>query len=332
MAKLIKLTPDVIESMRQDFEKALNSVKLTDGKFTFSKSFGNVQRKATAYYTEIAWLKMQTLIREFDKEVAWHGVAFRGDDPEKDEYIIKDILVYPQEVTGATVTTDQEKYQTWLMSHDDDVFNNIRMQGHSHVNMAVSPSSVDTALYEKLLYQLDDTMFYIFLIYNKKGEKTYLIYDMAKNVLFETADVTVGILDDGSGLSKFLQDAKEKVIARTYTQASTSATQPKSPGYYGYGSSYYSGAKQTPAAPPAPAPAKQPIPITQVSSKGKEDEDAKKGLHRKGKQQTAYPVSKEYDDRHYDSRYYGFDDDDDPYGPFGSSKYGYGYYGYGRGY
>jgi len=327
MAKLIKLTPEVIESMRQDFEKALNSVKMSDGKFTFSKTLGVVQRKATVYYTEIAWLKMQTLIREFDKEVAWHGIAFRGDDPEKDEYIIKDILVYPQEVTGSTVTTDQEKYQTWLMSHDDDVFDNIRMQGHSHVNMAVSPSSVDTTLYEKLLYQLDDTMFYIFLIYNKKGEKTYLIYDMAKNVLFETGDVTVEIIDDGSGLSKFLQDAKEKVVTKAYATTANAANQPKSGGYYGTGSSYYTGARQAPA-----TPAKQPIPITQgTSSKENEKEDTKNGLHRKGKQQTAYPVSKEYDDKHFDSRYYGYDDDDDPYGPFGSSKYGYGYYGY-RGY
>ena len=84
----------------------------------------------------------------------------------------------------------------WLMNHEDDVFNNIRMQGHSHVNMGVTPSGVDNSLYERILEQLDDEMFYIFLIYNKKGDKTFKIYDLAKNILFETGDVTVKVLDD----------------------------------------------------------------------------------------------------------------------------------------
>ena len=147
MAKIIKLTQECIDEVRRDFESALQNIKLSDGKINFCKSFGNINRRATVYFTEIAWEKMQTLIREFDKEVAWHGIAFRGDDPEKDEYTISDILVYPQEVTSATVTTDQNKYQTWLMDHEDDVFNNIRMQGHSHVNMSTSPSVVDACEY-----------------------------------------------------------------------------------------------------------------------------------------------------------------------------------------
>ncbi len=211
MAKIIKLTPENIEEIKRAFNEAIQAAKLSDGKISFSKSFSGIKREATVYFTELAWLKMQTLIKEFDKEVAWHGIAKRGDDASKDEYYITDILVYPQEVTGATVTTDQAKYQTWLMTHEDDVFNNIRMQGHSHVNMGTSPSSVDTALYDRILEQLDDTMFYIFMIWNKKGDKTIKIYDMAKNILFETSDCKVEILDDGTGLEKFITDAKTMV-------------------------------------------------------------------------------------------------------------------------
>lgn len=217
MAKIIKITPECIDEIRKEFEATLSGAKMSDGKISFTRSFGAIKREATVYYSELAWLKMQTLIREFDKEVAWHGLAYRGEDPTKDEYIIRDILVYPQEVAAATVNTDQEKYQSWLMSHDDEVFNNIRMQGHSHVNMGVTPSGVDTSLYDRILEQLDDTMFYIFLIYNKRGDKTYKIYDLAKNVLFETADVTVKILDDGTGIEKFLREAKEMVKDKAYT-------------------------------------------------------------------------------------------------------------------
>lgn len=217
MAKIIRLTPECLEDIKKEFSEALEKVKLSDGKVTFSKTFGTVDRKATVYFKEIAWVKMQALVQTVDKEVGWHGVAFRGSDPEKDEYIISDILVYPQEVTGATVNTDQEEYQTWLMGHDDEVFNNIRMQGHSHVNMATSPSSVDLVLYEKFLSQLEDDMFYIFMIWNKRGEKTIKIYDMAKNVLFETGDCAVKILEYGDSVEKFLEDAKKMVREKVYS-------------------------------------------------------------------------------------------------------------------
>lgn len=237
MSKLIKITSDCLDEVRKDFEEALKSGKFSDGKITFTKSIGNINRKANVLFTDLAWVKMQTLIREFDKEIAWHGIAFRGDDETKDDYIIKDILVYPQEVTAATVNTDQEKYQTWLFEHDDDVFNNIRMQGHSHVNMGTTPSSVDSSLYDRILEQLDDDMFYIFMIWNKRGDKTIKIYDMAKNVLFETSDCTVSVLEDGYSIERFLKEAKSLVSDKVsnYTNNAT----PSFGGGYRYGSGYY---------------------------------------------------------------------------------------------
>lgn len=237
MSKNIKITDESLNEVRKAFEEALSTGKFSDGKITFTKTLGIVNRKATIFFTELAWLKMQTLIREFDKEVAWHGIAKRGEDASKDEYYITDILVYPQEVTGATVSTDQEKYQMWLMSHDDEVFNNIRMQGHSHVNMDVTPSSVDTSLYDRILEQLDDDMFYIFMIWNKRKEKTIKIYDLAKNIFFDTSDVTVEVLEDGTGIEKFLNDAKDAVKDKPTTPTSTY-------GYGGYGSSYGGSAEE----------------------------------------------------------------------------------------
>lgn len=268
MSKLIKVTQECLDAIRKDFEDALSSGKFSDGKVTFTKTIGNVNRKATVFFTEVAWLKMQTLISEFDKEVAWHGIAKRGEDPEKDEYIISDILVYPQEVTGTTVTTDQQKYQMWLMGHEDDVFNNIRFQGHSHVTMGTSPSGVDTALYDGILDQLTDEMFYIFMIWNKKKEKTIKIYDMAKNVLFETADVTVEVL----GLDAWLKDAKEMVKDKTYTPSTYSGYSGSYGGYGGYGGSYYGGHSQYGSS----ASAKKDEPKSDKSS-GKKKKGKRKG-------------------------------------------------------
>lgn len=265
MAKLIKLTAECITEAVEAFKKALTAGKFADGEVTFTKKLGDIKdRKAKVIYKEIAWLKQNALIEQWDKEVAWHGIAKRG---EGDTYIIEDILVYPQEVTGVTVTTDQEEYETWLMNHDDDTFNNIRMQGHSHVNMSTSPSGVDTSLYERILQQLDDTMFYIFMIWNKRGEKTIKIYDMSKNILFDTKDCEV-VIDEDIGIQSFLKSAQKLVKDKPATTTVTT----KYNNYAGYSGCYqYQSEVYTP---------------TYVSAKEenkKDDKKEKKEERRKGK-------------------------------------------------
>lgn len=221
MSKIIKMTPEFIDKVIDEFRSSITNSKVSDGRINFTKTLSGINRKAKVYFSEIAWLKMNTLVNEFSSEVAWHGLARRGDDESQDDYYIDDILVYPQEVTGATVTTNQEKYQSWLMDHDDEIFNNIRMQGHSHVNMGVTPSGVDTSLYERILGQLDDSMFYIFMICNKRGDKTIKIYDMKKNIFFDTDDVSVEVLDDGTGIEHFIKSAKQIIQNKVSSYSSS---------------------------------------------------------------------------------------------------------------
>lgn len=218
MSKPIKLTEVYLEELRRDFEKALALTKLSDGKLNFTKTFTIADRKATIYFTAEAWTKMVLLIKDFDKEVAWHGVARRADDENVDEYIISDILVYPQEVSGATVEMDTEKYALWLMENaDDERFDNIHMQGHSHVNMPVSASAVDINHQEEILEMLGDEDFYIFMIWNKSFVCNNKIYDLKKNVLFENADVTVKLIGGSEDLDTFLQQAKDLVKTKSYS-------------------------------------------------------------------------------------------------------------------
>lgn len=235
MSKMIKLTPECLDEVRRDFEKSLATARASDGKITFTKILAYVKRNATLYFTEKAWSKMQGLIRKYDTEVGWHGVAKRGDDPEKDEYIITDILVpYPQTVTGATVNTDQKEYDMWLYSEDnDEVFNDIRFHGHSHVNMQTSPSGVDTTHWDGILAQLTDEMFYIFAIWNKKGDKTVKIYDFAKNVLFDTNDIDIKIIEEEDGIEAFLKKSEERVKTRPTVSYVSTTTNKYTNGFYG---------------------------------------------------------------------------------------------------
>jgi len=224
MSKIIHMTSEYYDMLRSEFEELLMSGKFSNGKVEFSKSFSDTKQKATVYFREAAWYKMQSLIQDFEKEVAWHGTVERGNDPEKHEFIITDILVYPQIVTGTTADTDQIQYQTWLYSLDDDIFNALRFQGHSHVNMATSPSSVDTSHQEEILKQIEGDMFYIFGIFNKRGEFNIRIYDYAVNTFFESSDITIKVLDGDFGLEKFLSEAHELVVEKKFTSPTVSAS------------------------------------------------------------------------------------------------------------
>lgn len=224
MAKVIRMSTADIESAVEEFRSAItNNPMISDGKLSYTKTFPKNGRKATIHFSEIAYLKMTRLVEKFSKEIAWHGVAFRGDDLDKDDYYITDILVYPQEVTGATVTTDQTKYQDWLYSHDDDIFNNIRFQGHSHVNMGVTPSGTDETLYDSIIGMMGADDFYIFGIWNKKNSRNISIYDMKKNLVFDNSEVSVDVIDGGIGIDKFLKEAEGMVVEHQYQYNNTNA-------------------------------------------------------------------------------------------------------------
>ena len=207
MPRPIVLTEEIKKKARKDFAAMLDGVKMSDGKLRYSQSWEYKDCSAIVWLTQEAYRKIVALVTEFKDEVGWHGSVSRSGN---NEFVIEDIFVYPQEVTGSTVNTDQAAYSEWLYELDVDVFNTIRMQGHSHCNMGVSPSGVDEKHRQGILDQLEPDMFYIFMIWNKSLTVHTLIYDMARNVLYEDKDVSVKLVDD-EGMGDFLADAKKKV-------------------------------------------------------------------------------------------------------------------------
>ena len=224
MANIIKMTPEVIEEAKNAFLDQLLKMRLFDGKISFTQTMTASSRKATLLFSELAWAKMTSLVSEYQSEIGWHGKASRMEGLE-DTYLVEDIYVYPQNVTATNVTPDQKEYNEWINALDDEAFNGLRFHGHSHVNMAVSPSGVDTGFWEEILSQLDDDMFYVFMIINKKWEKHVRIYDMRTNLYFPPSDVTVKIRNDGFGIEALLRDAQNKVKAVTYTAPAKTQTQ-----------------------------------------------------------------------------------------------------------
>lgn len=169
-------------------------------------------RKATITFSERAWIKTHALIHTYSTEVEWHGVAERIAD---NSFYIKDILIFPHRVTGATVTSDQKEYESWLDTLDDEIFNSLRFHGHSHVNMSVNPSSVDMEYRKSILNNFGSSPygendFYIFLIFNKRKEISGEIYDLKNNAIYSTDEIIISH-NDAEWIEDFLREAKSLV-------------------------------------------------------------------------------------------------------------------------
>lgn len=192
-------------------------------------------RKATITFSAKAYMKIFALVHTYSTEVEWHGVVERT---AADAFYIKDVLVFPHKVTGATVISDQTEYEKWLDTLDNETFNALRFHGHSHVNMGVTPSGVDMTYRHNILNNFGmpsatSDLFYIFLIFNKRGDISGEIYDLQNNALYSKSTNTDEIdivVEDCDWLTEFLDEAK-RVVTESYS------------GYSGgtYGGSNYSG-------------------------------------------------------------------------------------------
>lgn len=220
MPKKIFMEPSDVEGVVGEIRASLTGMRCY-GSVSISRSFKKDDRFATLYFLPEAWVKMTSLVARYSTEVQWHGLVRRIDD---NAFEIYDILVPPHEVTGTTVISDYAPYGKWLDALDDETFNAVKFHGHSHVNMCVSPSSVDTKYRLDLVTQLPQPVngmdvFYIFLIINKRHEWSAEIYDLTNNALYSTDDINVEVVfEHGTTLEDFIQEATKVAVNRPVTQ------------------------------------------------------------------------------------------------------------------
>ena len=224
MAKPIYLRDSDIDQILQDVKSQLLGMKGA-GSIDIKKNFTKDDRTAVIYFTPEAWNRVTALVTAFDTEVQWHGCVNRLSE---DEYEIYDIFVPPHVVTGASVTSDPARYTEWITSLDDNTLANLHFHGHSHVNMGCSPSSVDMQYRHDIATQLpipkndEEDSFYIFLIFNKKGEWSGEIYDVTNNALYSSDEIEIEIYDEeDSLLSIFIDEAKKMAVKETPAPAPT---------------------------------------------------------------------------------------------------------------
>ena len=176
----------------------------------------------TIYITPNAYIKMRMLVDKNDKEIGWYGIVNEMPGLQA-TYIIEDIIVYPQKVTGVTVEQDEDRMFEFEMSLTTEQVNHKRFHGHSHVNMGTSPSGVDENFYQDLLSQVTD--YFIITITNKRNEYTTRFYDVANNILYTDVPIQL-IQNDGSLYLDWYETNKEQVKEHTYQAQTTKPTFP----------------------------------------------------------------------------------------------------------
>lgn len=224
----IVMTSMTIEAACAKLREQLQNTHVTHDKVDISvptKFTVPDAEKPTIMVSVIADRKMRALVQQSDKEIGWHGTV--SYDEESNTYLIEDIFVFPQEVTGTTVQSIDEQYGLWLMeTFDDEQFAKLRMHGHSHVNMGTSPSGIDTAYQETLTDRVQD--FYIFIILNKRDDYYVCLFDIANNLMYDKEDLYYDA--EIEEVDAWAKDAiATQVKTKTYANATTPVNTDKYP-------------------------------------------------------------------------------------------------------
>lgn len=161
------------------------------------------------YITPDAYIKMRKLVDDNTTEIGWYGTVTQM--PGLNAFVIDDILVYPQTVTGVTCEQDDDRIFEFEMSLTTEQVNHKRFQGHSHVNMGVTPSGVDEQFYQDLLSQVQD--YFIICVTNKRNEYTVRFYDIANNILYTDLKIKV-LLENGTDVDGWFEDTKSQLKNR----------------------------------------------------------------------------------------------------------------------
>lgn len=213
--RYIKLTEQLEQQLLTDFINKIKGNRFSEEKLSFTfdlKQDVKDEDKATIIVEANAWIKILGLVSSESGEIGWHMLCERVNDKT---FVIKDVLLYPQYVTGVTVTTDDVGYGNWLHKElSMEEINNLRGHGHSHVNMGTSPSGVDRTWYNEILQGLAEDDYYIFMIINKKGDIFLELYDLQTNTIYDKKDLNMHILIDNTYLNTWLTEEKGRALQK----------------------------------------------------------------------------------------------------------------------
>ena len=138
-------------------------------------------------------------------------------------FLITDCILLKQEVHATTTEINPEALLEFWNNTPVEKQVNIKLWGHSHVNMGVTPSGQDDS---QMNYFEDGNPWFIRLITNKKREYHIDIFDYANGIKVHMDQADLKIYNPGaSDLRKQIEEEiKEKVSKKTYKPVTTVTT------------------------------------------------------------------------------------------------------------
>lgn len=163
------------------------------------------------YILPDARAKMEMYCELCEKEIGWLGFVKKYPGTG---YLITDVVLLKQEVHATTTEIDPQALLEFWGQTPVEQQADIKLWGHSHVNMSPSPSGQDDS---QMDYFKDGNDWFIRLITNKKGDMNITIYDYANGI--EIHDDTLYTYNPKRAELRTAIEAeiKEKVKEKTYT-------------------------------------------------------------------------------------------------------------------
>ena len=164
-------------------------------------------KKPMVLFSSDAIMKMKLYTKEVNDEVGWLGTVNKIGN----NYYVSDVFLFEQDVHGTTTEITPEGLTTFaeeILQEEDGVekWNNMKLWGHSHVNMGVLASSQDDKQIKELKANTD---FFIRVIMNKKDEIKIDIVD--DDIIVENADFAEINNHDVANLLKLIEEAKAQI-------------------------------------------------------------------------------------------------------------------------
>lgn len=158
--------------------------------------------------SENAYRTISSLAEKCDSEIGWLMLCHH--EPNTREYYIYDTLMCKQRCTGTHTELDEKAlsdlYEDCMKDNID--VNEIRVWGHSHVNMSTSSSTQDDKTFEEYYKNCE---YFIRLIINKKGEYNLSLADNAIGVIYEGLNLSIANSNTRSKLLSKIKKAEEKL-------------------------------------------------------------------------------------------------------------------------
>lgn len=175
------------------------------------------------YIAPLALMKMKYYVQLSNKEIGWLGEAYKD---EQSNYIyIKDVMLFKQEVHMTTCEITPEGLSDFAkellqLENGMNIWNNLTVWGHSHVNMDVSPSSQDHD--QMKVFKDGGHKWFLRIIANKSGELEITLFDYELNLIFTNLSWEVYCPEPEMLKENIEKEIKEKVSAITFTSNYTS--------------------------------------------------------------------------------------------------------------